>query len=481
MFVKSAVLFLGMVLAVAVSIAYVKPAAKPAHDANQSEGTLDRSAHLRRAVVGGRAKNVILFLGDGMGDSEITIARNYHLGAAGRLEMDTLPLTGAYTTYSVDERNPSLPDYVPDSAATGTAWATGFKTSNNRVSTEPGTTQVSPLVTILELAQEAGLRTGNVTTAELTDATPAVLDSHINLRACQGPADMAPCPLYKKSVGGPGSIAEQSVDHHVDVLLGGGKARFDQVIDGGPFAGQTVIQSAAAQGYTVVTDAASLSDVRPGQRVLGLFNRGNMSLEWAGAEALPFPGSGPQRCTEDVRPSYEPSLADMTSKSLELLSSDLEAAGKHDDAPGFFLQVEGASIDKRDHVENPCEQIGETIAFDKAIHVGLEFAKTHGDTLVIVTADHAHTSQIIPAVPAGQVNHPGSYTVLITADGAKMTINYATEPHGVSQDHTGAQVRIAALGPQAANVLGVTDQTDLFYTMARALGLDGPAARAIKK
>jgi alkaline phosphatase len=472
MYIKSAVLFLGIASAVAVSIAYVKPSVKAASDEKESERASDPSERIRRAVVGGRAKNVILFLGDGMGDSEITIARNYHLGAAGRLQMDTLPLTGAYTTYSVTEKNPKLPDYVPDSAATGTAWATGFKTSNNRVSTKPGTTAVSPLVTILELAQQAGFRTGNVTTAELTDATPAVLDSHVNLRACQGPADMRPCPAYKKSAGGPGSIAEQSVDHRVDVLLGGGKQRFDQVIDGGPFAGQTVIQSAIAQGYTVATDAASLTAVQPGQKVLGLFNKGNMNLEWAGAGAVPFPGSGPQRCTEDVRPSNEPSLAEMTSKSLELLSSDSGDAEKHDDRPGFFLQVEGASIDKRDHVENPCEQIGETIAFDKAVQVGLAYAEKHPDTLVIVTADHAHTSQIIPAVPAGQVNHPGSYTVLITADGAEMTINYATEPHGVSQDHTGAQVRIAAQGPQAASVVGVTDQTDLFHTMARALGLE---------
>jgi alkaline phosphatase len=472
MYIKSAVLFSGIALAVALSVAYVKPPTKAVSDERESERAADRSEQIRRAVLGGRAENVILFLGDGMGDSEITIARNYHLGAAGRLEMDTLPLTGAYTTYSVTEKNPSLPDYVPDSAATGTAWATGFKTSNNRVSTKPGTTAVSPLVTILELAQRAGFRTGNVTTAELTDATPAVLDSHVNLRGCQGPADMHPCPAYKKSAGGPGSIAEQTVDHRVDVLLGGGKQRFDQVIDGGLFSGQTVTQSAIAQGYTVVTDAASLAAIRPGQRVLGLFNQGNMSLEWGGAEAVPFPGSGPQRCTEDVRPANEPSLAEMTIKSLELLSSDSDGGEQHDHRPGFFLQVEGASIDKRDHVENPCEQIGETIAFDKAVQVGLEFAKKHGDTLVIVTADHAHTSQIIPAVPANQVNHPGSYTVLITADGAKMTINYATEPHGVSQDHTGAQVRIAAQGPQAANVVGVTDQTELFHTMARALGLE---------
>jgi alkaline phosphatase len=121
-----------------------------------------------------------------MGDSEITIARNYHLGAAGRLNMDKLPLTGAYTTYALQESNPSLPDYVTDSAASGTGWSTGHKTSNGRISTVSGTKTVSPYKTILEIAKAAGYRTGDVSTAELTDATPAVLASHIDLRGCPG-------------------------------------------------------------------------------------------------------------------------------------------------------------------------------------------------------------------------------------------------------------------------------------------------------
>ena len=430
----------------------------------------DRSNEVRRAIDGSRARNVILFLGDGMGDSEITIARNYHVGAAGRLNLDKLPLTGAYTTYSVEENNPALPDYVTDSAASGTGWATGHKTSNGRISTVPGSTTVAPYTTILELAQQAGFRTGDVSTAEITDATPAVLASHVNARGCQGPADMGSCDIYKKANGGPGSIAEQLVDHRVDVLLGGGKRRFEQIIDGGPFAGQNVIGSAIAQGYTVVTTAAELASTTPGQRVLGLFTSGNMSLEWRGDLARPFPGSGPQRCLEDQRPANEPSLADMTAKAIELLEQKSRFPWQRN--RGFFLQVEGASIDKQDHASNPCGQIGETVAFDKAVAIGLAYAKRHPDTLIVVTADHAHTSQIIEPVPATQTDHPGAYSVLITADNAEMTVNYASEPPGASQSHTGAQLRIAAQGPQAANVVGVTDQTDLFHTMARALGVE---------
>jgi len=153
----------------------------------------DRTEDVSDAIRAGRADNVILFLGDGMGESEITIARNYHVGAAGRLAMDTLPLTGAYTTYALQEENPSLPEYVTDSAASGTGWATGHKTSNGRISTVVGSSGVAPLTTILELAQGAGYKTGDVSTAEITDATPAVLGAHVNSRGCQGPADMGAC------------------------------------------------------------------------------------------------------------------------------------------------------------------------------------------------------------------------------------------------------------------------------------------------
>jgi alkaline phosphatase len=93
----------------------------------------------RSAARQGHAKNVILFLGDGMGDSEITVARNYEKGANGRLWMDTLPAFGEYTTYALQESNPALIDYVTDSAASGTGWATGYKTSNGRISSIAGT------------------------------------------------------------------------------------------------------------------------------------------------------------------------------------------------------------------------------------------------------------------------------------------------------------------------------------------------------
>lgn len=150
----------------------------------------DRTSTARHAVQGGKARSVILLLGDGMGDSEITSARNYQVCAAGRLNMDTLPLTGAYTTYAVQKDHPTLPDYVTDSAASGTGWATGHKTYNGAISVLPNG---KPVPTVLESAKKAGYRTGDVSTAELQDATPAVLASHVVDRDCKGPDDMAAC------------------------------------------------------------------------------------------------------------------------------------------------------------------------------------------------------------------------------------------------------------------------------------------------
>ncbi|GAC1510841.1 MAG: alkaline phosphatase [Terriglobales bacterium] len=415
-----------------------------------------------------KVRSVILMIGDGMGNSEITIARNYQYGAAGRLEMDALPFTGTATTYSLDENDPAKINYVTDSAAGGTAWATGSKTSNGRISTQAVTNK--PLTTILEVAQKLGLRTGNITTAEITDATPAVLASHVSSRSCQGPADMKSCASETKSQGGLGSIAEQLIDHHVDVLMGGGRQRFEPKIEGGKYDGKTVLQAAEEEGYRVVETAEGLSSLTPGSRVLGLFNADNMSLEWKGDPAISFPGSGPQRCQEAQRPPNEPGLPEMTNSALKLLSSGKSRSG-------FFLQVEGAQIDKADHAAHPCEQIGETIAFDNAIKVALDYAHVHPDTLVIVTADHGHTSQIVPAVKGTETDHPaGLMSTLTTADKSPMTIAYSTNiaccSKGHSMEHTGVQVRVAAFGPHSDEVSGTHDMTDVYHLIARAIGAE---------
>ena len=325
---------------------------------------------------------------------------------------------------------------------------------------------------MLEVAQREGKRTGNVSTAEITDATPAVLDSHVSQRGCQAPKDMTLCPGETKAKGGLGSIAEQTVDHRVDVVLGGGRGRFDAtggLIAGGRDNGRTVEQSAARQGYTEVNTAQDLARVRSSELpVLGLFNPGNMTTEWSGPVATRGDGVLPaHKCTTTNRPANEPSLAAMTQKAIDLLDD----RGRHGRDNGFFLQVEGASIDKQDHAANACGQLGETVAFDDAIGVALAYQRSHPDTLIVVTADHAHTSQIVgeDTTPAG--NPTGYSDNLVTKDGQTMRLTYgtaggATPPAAPpSQQHTGSVVPIWGGGPGAAAILGTTDHTDLFEVL----------------
>ena len=180
--------------------------------------TNDRSADLASKINPAKPRNVILFIGDGTDDSMITAARNYELGAGGRFAIDNLPFTGAMTTYGLKVgAGPDYPiAYVSDSAPTASAWSTGKKTVDGRLSQGPSTAENVPgtdYETVLEKYKALGKRTGNITTSEITDATPAAAASHINARACQGPTDMADCMPAKKSNGGKGSIAEQLVDN----------------------------------------------------------------------------------------------------------------------------------------------------------------------------------------------------------------------------------------------------------------------------
>ena len=417
-------------------------------------------------------KNVIFLLGDGMGTQEITAAR-YYQGVHNPLNVDRMPFTGFDTTWSVKPAAapPYLPDYDPDSASTGTAWATGQKTLDERISQGPSAAIDQPgpsLRTLLEIAQKEGKKVGNVSTAEITDATPAVLASHVSQRGCQGPKDTVTlCPTEVKGAGGLGSIAEQEVDHKIDVLLGGGRSRFEQTIESGPYAGGNVLAQAAALGYRYVTDADGLSTVSSNKPVLGLFNTGNMSLEWTGPGASLGKGNAPEACKEGQRPANEPSLAAMTRRAIDLLDD-------RKNRNGFFLQVEGASIDKQDHATNACGQIGETIAFDRAIGVALDYQEDHPETLVVVTADHSHTSQIVGEDASGTGLPTGYSTNLTTKDGQTLSLTYGTTGYEAgkapaaappSQQHTGAVVPVWASGPGGLAVLGTNDHTDLFTTL----------------
>lgn len=174
-----------------------------------------------------------------MGDSEITAARNYAEGAGGFFKgIDALPLTGQYTHYALNKKT-GKPDYVTDSAASATAWSTGVKTYNGALGVD---IHEKDHPTILEMAKAAGLATGNVSTAELQDATPAALVAHVTSRKCYGPsATSEKCPGNALEKGGKGSITEQLLNARADVTLGGGAKTFAETATAGEWQGKRCV------------------------------------------------------------------------------------------------------------------------------------------------------------------------------------------------------------------------------------------------
>ena len=421
----------------------------------------DVTAALQAAINDGDVKNVILFIGDGMGDSEITVARNYAEGAGGFFKgIDALPITGQYTHYALD-RETGRPSYVTNSAASGTAWSTGREDLQQRhrrrhqggAAQDPGRAR-----------QGCRPRHRQCHHRRMQDATPAVQVAHVSLRSCYGPeVTSQKCPKDALENGGLGSISEQTLDTRPDVSLGGGAQSFGETAKAGDWKGKTLLDQAKARGFHVVTDLDELNAVTAagdGAPLLGLFAAGNMPVRWQGPKATLHGNldQPPVTCAPNAeRAGSVPTLADMTKKAIDLLKGNEK---------GFFLQVEGASIDKQDHAANPCGQIGETVDLDEAVQIGMDFAKGDGKTLVIVTADHAHASQIVE----NDAKAPGLSQALNTKDGAVMSVTYGNS-ETESQGHTGAQLRVAAFGPHAGNFAGLTDQTDMFFTIRDALKL----------
>ena len=212
--------------------------------------TGDQTQALRDSLSNKTVKNVILLIGDGMGDSEITSARNYAMGAGGFFKgIDALPLTGQYTHYSLDKKT-QKPDYVTDSAASATAWSSGVKTYNGALGVD---VFGKDHVTLLELAKKAGKATGNVSTAELQDATPAAQFAHVTGRKCYGPEETSEkCGTNALENGGRGSITEQMLDGRADVTLGGGAKSFSQVAKAGEWKDKSLRDQALARGYIIV-------------------------------------------------------------------------------------------------------------------------------------------------------------------------------------------------------------------------------------
>ena len=414
---------------------------------------------------------VILIIGDGMDDQQISIARNYLAGSSGRLAMDTMQYRGAIQVQSVSEENPAEPVYVTGSAPAAAAIASGIVTSGVRISTFPQTDEDT--VTIMELANVAGIGTGIVTTASVTDATPASFMAHVSHRACQGPVNMArtnernprgsyECTGDYKNNGGKGSIAEQIAEGEINIVLGGGRMYFDQVAEGE--SENQVLQLASNNGYEVITSRSELQAIPHDKPVLGLFTPGLMPpmLRGNGATIADAGLPEPYACEDNPEFADVPRVLEMTKAAV----SHLESHGS------FMLVIENEATDEHAHLRQPCGHIGGVAQIEETLKFVLQYAESHPELLVIVTADHGHAAQIISAQRAN--SSPGHVARLITADESIMGINYGTTRPNMSAAHSGVQVPILASGPGVEQWPVFMQQTEIFHIARKHLGLNDP-------
>ncbi len=324
-------------------------------------------------------KNVIFFLGDGMGITTMTAARIYKAGEDGELTMDTLPETAFIKTYSNDAQ-------VTDSAPSMAAYMTGVKMNNEVVSMTADTsaydkntfvsyvsgadstcpsTNGAAVPTMLEKAKAAGLATGVVTTTRITHATPASTYAHI----CHRDGENAIATQLVPN----GSGYNSALGSGVDVILGGGLAYFQPKTTTGSKRtdARDLVAEFKTAGYKFVSnktefDAASAND----QKLVGLFTSSHMSYD----------------LDRVANATNEPSLADMTSKAIDILKGN---------SRGMFLMVEGGRIDHALHETTARKALQDTVAFDDAIKTAIDKMKVIDpdlkNTLIVVTADHDHT------------------------------------------------------------------------------------------
>ncbi len=396
-----------------------------------------------------RGKNIIFMVPDGMGLSNVTIARTYKNGINGdKLNFEKLPFIGYQRTHS---RNST----VTDSAAAGSAWAAGEKFNNGEIScldeNDDGVCDGTRInaKTVLELAKDKGMSTGLVATSTVTHATPAVWGAHVHYRYCE-------TEIFRQFI-------EES---EVDVILGGGigKNRPDRgcafAETDADYITDTAIPNAQAMGYAYVTTKDELANVGDVDKLLGLFSEygitSGMTEEYIKSAA-----------------STEPTLAEMTTAALNVLEKNPE---------GFFLMVEGSQIDWANHARNATYQIKETLAFDDAVKVALDWMNEddlrYDNTLLVVVADH-ETGGVIIDGPYGSLSQAGDTAVqsvdlegdlefdndgnpVMTPDLDVLFGSNPAEPTE-SANHTAVDTVIWSNYSLCAKAM---DNTDLYYIMA---------------
>ena len=327
----------------------------------------------RRGAAAGRARSVVLFVGDGMGMSTIAAARileGQRRGAPGeehRLAFEDFPQTALARPYNTDAQ-------TPDSAGTMTAMASGVKTRMGVVGHGPSVRRADcskarddELATLLEIAEAAGMATGIVTNTRLTHATPAAAYARSPERNWEDDVALAPAAAAAGCTDIARQFVEPRIGDGVDLALAGGRARFLPREAGGTRGDgrDLVAEWRARTGGTYVADATALAAAPAEGPLLGLF----------AADHLQFEHDRPR-----LAPA-EPTLAEMTRSAIRRLA-------RH--PRGYVLVVEGGRIDHAHHFGNAWRALTDTLAFSDAVRAAMELVDLE-DTLVVVTADHSHT------------------------------------------------------------------------------------------
>ncbi len=452
----------------------------------------------------GRAKNVILFIGDGMGVSTLTAARIFEgqlrgeSGEENRLSFEEFPFSALSKTYSANQQ-------TSDSAPTMSAIITGVKTDEGILSVDQRvqfnnyrSVKGNETKTLLEYAEESGRSTGVVSTARLTHATPAACYAHTASRDWESDTDILTRRKDAYEAKFPDiarQLLEFSYGDGLEVALGGGRSKFlpKETVDPEYPAknGERSDSRDLTREWTAkYKDSAFVwnrsqfdaIDAKRTKHLLGLFEPSHMKYEH-------------DRLKD---PTEEPSLADMTSKAIDILSNNKK---------GYFLMVEGGRIDHAHHDGNAYRALKDTVALSDAVRKAVSKVDLN-DTLIIVTADHSHTL-FIQGYPArgndilGLVREIGNdgeiepnykldrdkkpYTTLGYANGpgarraerptlSDETVrdpNYLQESNipFSSETHGGEDVAIFATGVNAHLIRGSMEENWIFYVMADAMRL----------
>ncbi len=521
--INNKVIVSSMLLSAAISSSLVASADVKAVESAENwytqgqQATEDALMDAKKAISNSRrrAKNIILFVGDGMGVSTVTAARIYdgqlkgNMGEENRLFFETFPYQAMSKTYNTNQQ-------TPDSAGTMTAMMTGMKSKAGVISVGQSmpradctTIEGNTLTTALEHAEEIGMSTGIVSTARITHATPAATYAHVPERNYEDDRDIS----KMRNADGCKDIASQLIDlkdrygDGLEVVLGGGRKNFIKRIAGADPEGGgrgerlddrdlTAEWLADHPNSSYVWNQSQFDAINPAttDHLLGLFNMSHMEYEEDRAN-----DSG-----------GEPSLTEMTEKAIDVLKKNRK---------GFFLQVESGRIDHAHHAGNAQRALVDTIEFANAVKKAYEMTDPK-DTLIIVTADHSHVftiagyptrgnpilgkvigndgagnpklsydlaSDSMPYTTLGYTNGLGFADLELGGDtrysepnaaGSRTDLTFVdTEGQGFHQEamvplgsetHSAEDVAIYASGPGASLFQGTVEQNVIFHVMNKA-------------